>query len=278
MNHRAQHNGGIFIEKRLARLLSHGDPFEACMRLDGEVVRQAPGRRTFRFAMNGSAYFAKVHTGVGWREIAKNLFYARLPVLGAANEWRAIDRVKSLGVRTTEPAAFGERGWNPAARRSFLITHAIENTLSLEDLAQQWKPDHRLLKRMLINDVARIARTLHENGINHRDFYLCHFRIEEEAIRCPARFVGLILMDLHRAQLRSRTPCRWRIKDLAGLLFSAMDAPITQRDVLRFVRHYEGRSLREALSKNRAIWKAVMTKAARMYRDHHERQPRVRLA
>ncbi len=273
MSVRSHRDDALHIEQSLAESLPVGDSFEACMRLEGELVRQAPGRRTFRFALNGKTYYGKIHTGVGWGEIAKNLLYGRLPVLGAGNEWRAIERIKQLGIRTTEPAAFGERGWNPAARRSFLITHAIDNTHSLEDLAQQWKREYEPLKRTLINDIARIARTLHENGINHRDFYLCHFRIAQDALRCPSTFDGLILMDLHRAQLRCRTPRRWRIKDLAGLLFSAMDAPITKRDVLRFLKKYEAKPLREALSRDRNMWNTVVAKAERLYREHHEKKP-----
>ncbi|MST95428.1 MAG: hypothetical protein EXS33_09225 [Pedosphaera sp.] len=35
-----------------------------------------------------------------------------------------------------------------------------------------------LLKRALLEKIAALARTLHEGGVNHRDFYLCHFLVK----------------------------------------------------------------------------------------------------
>ena len=31
-------------------------------------------------------------------------------------------------------------------------------------------------KRKILEEVARICRKIHINGINHRDLYLCHFQ------------------------------------------------------------------------------------------------------
>lgn len=51
-------------------------------------------RRTLRIEVAGQGYlFVKIHRGVGWKEILKNLLSLRLPVLGAGNEWRAIARL-----------------------------------------------------------------------------------------------------------------------------------------------------------------------------------------
>ena len=38
-----------------------------------------------------------------------------------------------------------------------------------------------LLKRVLVQRIATIARTLHGAGMNHRDFYLCHFLTRDRA-------------------------------------------------------------------------------------------------
>ena len=70
--------------------------------LRGRVYREPKGgnRRTLRFERAGRGYFLKLHWGVGWREILKNLTSLRAPVLGAGNEWRAIHRLEQLGVST----------------------------------------------------------------------------------------------------------------------------------------------------------------------------------
>lgn len=70
-------------------LWSGNDPFVAVEALKGEVFRELEARRTLRTEVDGRGYFVKIHRGVGWAEILKNLISLRLPVLGAGNEWRA---------------------------------------------------------------------------------------------------------------------------------------------------------------------------------------------
>lgn len=245
--------------------------FDRVMNLDGEVFRSIARRRTLRLTLDGKGYFAKIHQGVGWKEIVKNLFQLRLPVLGARNEWRAIRRLDELGVATMTIAGFGERGVPPAWLQSFLITDELANTASLEDYCRSWPTDPPpvRLKRALIEKVANIAERLHNNGVNHRDFYICHFLLELDSATAPYSPGKLVLslIDLHRVQLRSRTPRRWIVKDLAGLYFSSMDIGLTRRDLLRFMRSYRGRPLREILVGERRFWKAVTVKAQWLYRN-----------
>ena len=77
---------------------------------------------------------------------------------------------------------------------------------------------------------------------------------------------ALILIDLHRAQQRLRTPFRWCVKDIGGLYFSAMDIGLTQCDLFRFIRTYIGKSLRQALREDRRFWKAVQCRAMKNFR------------
>ena len=122
--------------------------------------------------------------------------------------------------------------------------------------------------------VARIVRTLHTTGINHRDLYLCHFEMDRHALLDARSAPGkLCLMDLHRAQLRPRVPHRWLVKDLAALLFSSLDAPLTQRDLLRFVRMYRQAPLRASLEADARLWRQVWQRAMRLYRSHWDRTP-----
>lgn len=249
---------------------SEAEVFARVMSLDGQVFRSIARRRTLRFTLEGKGYFAKLHQGVGWREIFKNLLQLRLPVLGARNEWRAIRRLEELGVATMAIAGFGERGLPPAWLQSFLITDELANTASLEDFCRDWpvNPPPVKLKRAIIEKVANIAERLHNNGVNHRDFYICHFLLDLDAIAAPyaQERLTLSLIDLHRVQLRSRTPRRWIVKDLAALHFSSMDIGLTSRDRLRFMRSYRKRPLREIVAGERRFWTAVETKAQWLYR------------
>jgi heptose I phosphotransferase len=189
----------------------------------------------------------------------------RLPVLGAGNEWRAIERLTALGVATMKAVAYGERGANPATRHSFIVTEELAPTVSLEDFCRDWprRPPPPALKRALIGRVAEMARRMHAGGVNHRDFYICHFLLHVDAPPAPAA-LHLSLIDLHRAQVRARTPRRWRDKDLAALYFSALDIGLTRRDELRFLRSYFGRPLRETLRREAALLAHLRAEAARL--------------
>lgn len=255
------------------------DPFEELWTTPGRDFRTMPGRRTFRFEFNGRAYFAKLHSGVGWRHILGQWLRLRRPVVGAATELCAIRRLEQLDLATMKVAAFGERGRSPAARRSFIVTEALEPSVSLEDFCRDWPrcPPPRALKWQLIAEVARIARRMHGGGVNHRDFYLCHFLLDSARLE-RGDGIRLSLIDLHRAQVRAHTPQRWRIKDIAGLWFSAVDIGLSRTDLLRFVRGYEGlgegESPAAALRRRRRFWNSVAQKMTRV----REREARKRAA
>lgn len=247
------------------------DAFAAVEQLQGQVYRELEGRRTLRTEVAGRGYFVKIHRGIGWSEIIKNLSTAKLPVLGAGQEWRAIERLHAVGVPTMTAVAYGERGANPAQQHSFIITEELAPTISLEDFSMDWKntPPAPLLKWALIAEVARMTGRMHKAGVNHRDCYICHFLLHtDQAVRADQ--FRLSIIDLHRAQIRDKVPRRWRNKDLAGLFFSALEIGLTQRDLLRFLRGYfyasEGRqSLRQIISEEAVLLEKLQAKAAKLY-------------
>jgi heptose I phosphotransferase len=61
------------------------EPFDYVFNLKGEIFREQPGRKTLKFFESQQAYFVKMHFGVGWKEIFKNIFQFRPPILGAKN-------------------------------------------------------------------------------------------------------------------------------------------------------------------------------------------------
>ena len=263
----------MVLDSDFEKVWAGKDPFAEAFRLEGEIFRSVKSRQTFRFELNGKSYFAKIHHGVGWREIFKNLFQFKKPVLSARNEYEAIRRLEALGVDTMTPAAFGKRGRNPAKIESFIITEDLTDTVSLEDYCREWKQNQPVfeLKKALIDYLARASRTLHENGVNHRDYYLCHFLLDVS--RDWKVGIKASLIDLHRAQLRTQTPRRWVVKDVAGLYFSAMDIGLTQRDFFRFIKVYSGSSLRDAFRFRGSFWKEVERTARRLY-EKETRNPK----
>jgi heptose I phosphotransferase len=264
----------LWLAEGMAEKLPAGDVFEAAMSLRGEVFRDMPGRKTMRVLLGDRAYFVKQHFGVGWAEIFKNILSGKTPILGAETEWQAIHRLDVLGIPTMTAVGFGSQGLNPAARRSFLLTEDLGDIVSLEDFCCDWveNPPPLRLKRQLLAAVAGIARILHDNGLNHRDFYLCHFCLD--ARRLAAGEVHLYLLDLHRMGMRPVLAQSDRMKDLAALYFSALDIGLSTRDCLRFLRLYRGRGLKRIAAMERGFWDQVAARAAKLYVKFHGRPPR----
>jgi heptose I phosphotransferase len=251
--------------------------FEHLFSIEGTVYRDKDGRKTLRFSVDGRSYFAKFYRGIGWKGLIRNLIRFSLPVLTARKEWRAIRRLEQLGIKTMRAVGYGQRGANPARLLSFIITEELADTLSLEDLCRSWATVQPppALKRALIIRVAEITRTLHENGINHRDLYICHFllHVPSGVGELDPSSLDLFLIDLHRMSIRRRLPRRWMVKDLAALYFSSMDIGLTRRDVYRFVRVYCRQPLKKAVFEHERLWRQVGGRASNLYAKIHRRQP-----
>ena len=248
-----------YIGQELSDWFSPVQLFQQVDQLEGEVFRQVARRRTIKVSLGAENYFAKIHHGVGWGEIFKSLLQGRMPVLGARNEWLAIKALRAAGVPTMEGVLYCESGGNPALKKSAILTRSLENRITLED----YETENPMIKRHIIELVATMAKSMHGAGVNHRDYYLCHFLLDQRSEEPQ-----LNLIDLHRAQLRAKVPRRWLVKDLGGLLFSALGKGMTKRDLLRFVRVYSGDLT--TLRINRALWRGVIGRARKLYlQDHH---------
>lgn len=255
----------VELREPLATAWRGKDAFEEVKTLQGEVFRELETRRTLRFELSGKSFFLKWHRGTSLKEIIKNLFSFRMPVLGADREWNAIHRLRELGVDTMKGIGFGEKGFNPLTRVSFIITEDLTPTVSLEDYCADWAvnaPDPKV-KRMLIARVAMMVRKMHQGGINHRDCYICHFLLHLP-FDGKENNLKLSVIDLHRAQIRNRVPLRWRDKDLIGLYFSSLDIGLTQRDIYRFLNIYFNKPLKQILKDEQALIAHAQAKAEKI--------------
>lgn len=267
----------LFLREDLAQTWKeYEDPFRAARAQQGEIFRSREGRRTLRFGAAERSYFLKYHEGVGWREIIKNLLQMKLPVLGAEQEFRAIEAVARAGLATLSVAGFGNRGVNPAQRESFLVTDDLVGCDSLEELGEGWRRHGAdpVFKRALIERVAAIVRDMHGAGVNHRDLYLGHFLMSRQAMQARDACAPLYLIDLHRSQVRRRVPRRWQVKDLGGLYFSVARFGFTRADLFRFMTVYSNKSLRRILKEDRRLWLSARREAERVYRRYYEVEPR----
>lgn len=245
------------------------DVFALLEHIQGDVARAMPDRQTLRFSLQSNHYYRKWHRGVGWREIAKNLLQGRLPVLGAKNEWVALNKLRALGIPSLTPLAYGVKGKNPARQQSFIVTRELQNVVQLDHYLEQHTLQGKT-RRALIDATARIVRQLHWAGVNHRDLYLCHFMLKPDSLAGAAP--ELYLIDLHRAQCRAQVPLRWQIKDLAALYYSTLNMGFNQRDIFRFLRGYFERPLRDILQQTSLLNK-IRKRALSIYRRDYGHNP-----
>jgi hypothetical protein len=194
----------------------------------------------------------------------------------AGAEWAHLERGRSLGLDVPEVVAAGERIGPRGGLSGFLMVAELIGCEALHEaiprLARNLDPwAFASLKRRLIEDMARIAATLHSARLFHKDLYLCHFFLDLERLAAGEETLRLVLIDLHRlSSTATRAGAAWlRWKDLGQLLYSTFDVDgIDDRDRVRFWRSYRKRSP--------AAWSAaqawiVKYRAAR-YRAHNRKR------
>lgn len=238
------------------------DPFQEAFTVTGKVYRELESRRTLRFELNGVGYFVKLHYGLGWWTFLCEWLKGTPPIVGALTEFRALNILEKIGVHTLVPIAYGVKGKIPPTQQSFLITKELHRTVNLEDFCRDWPmmPPCPALKRALISEVADIVRKMHTAGLNHRDCYLVHFLLHTDSLiggsefdRASTAKLKISLIDLHRAQIRTRVPQRWRNKDLAALSYSSSKIGLSLKDQYRFLKAYFQRSLRDIFLEERLL-------------------------
>ncbi|MGP1939255.1 MAG: lipopolysaccharide core heptose(I) kinase RfaP [Arsenophonus sp. ET-DL9-MAG3] len=227
------------LKQPFKSLWKNKDPFIEIEKLDGKIFRQLERRKILCFTLNKKSYFLKIHYGTTLKEILKNLFFLKLPILGANREWKAIHRLIDEGIDTVNAKAFGQNGINFLSRKSFIITEALISTISLETYCANWKNSVPKFstKKLLIRRIAEMMRKMHACSINHRDCYICHFLLHLP-FDGDEKKLKISIIDLHRAHIRWRAPKRWKNKDLIGLYFSSLNIGLTQRDIFRFMQIY----------------------------------------
>jgi len=154
------------------------------------------------------------------------------------HEYLNLVRLREIGVPSITPIAAGTRRKGFKCE-SFILTQDLGDTRKLEDyipseFSSPFSKEQSVRKKTLIGKIAEITRRMHEGGINHRDFYLCHLHILLKAEPWPKLFV----IDLNRADRREHVGERWKVKDLAALNYSAPCEIFSKADRLRFLFLY----------------------------------------
>ncbi len=222
--------------------------------LEGVFAREGAERRgrykaLLRLRDERGAVFVKRYDFARPEVWLRGALKANLPVFSGPRELENLLALAAAGLRVPLPLAAGQEDQG-LRRRSFVALAALAGT-PLDALPAPAAPAER---RARIEDVAALARRLHEAGFWHKDLYLCNL------FHAPGEPLGLL--DCERVGFRpGGPPWRWRVKDLAALDYSATWP--TRAERLRFLRAYLAHPLDEEA---RRLARAVRAKAARLAR------------
>jgi heptose I phosphotransferase len=229
------------------------------------------GRSTGRWILEGPAgrlaVYLKRFRKLPWRERLLATLWPGGGWSPGMTEYRHLLWAQSAGIPVPAPVAAGEFIGPWGRLESFLAVEELADMLPLHEAipaaAQALGPGaFERWKRDAIRAAAAITRRLHDARRFHKDLYLCHFFARPQAA------TGMYLIDLHRLGHHPWMAWRWRVKDLAQLLFSSDVAGVTDRDRWRFFRHYRGGG--RWTRADHWLKTAVLLKAGR-YRRHNAR-------
>jgi heptose I phosphotransferase len=246
------------------------DSYDSLARLrpaDHYVEKQ--GRSTGRYVIQapvGSVrFFLKKYYTLSWWQ----RWFLPLEEYPGPREWANIERVAALGIPVPRALAAGARSEGEC--HSLLAVRELEGYQPLHQViprrfgGQDTLPV-RQLRRQLTYRLAEIVRRLHDAQLYHCDLYLCHFFLHDQpAIDGEGPTEHLVLIDFTR--LRHSNISRWRVKDLAQLLFSSDLPGITRSDRMRFFKHYLRVSRLDATA--RRLLRRVQRKAL-LYHRHNQ--------
>jgi len=214
-------------------------------------------------------FYLKRYDFPGWLPTLKRWLKERRHRGFAVYDFAAALTLAEKDITVPRPVAFGEQPGFLGPRRSFVLLEEIPGGQALERLLPRWdasRSRYRLLRdrTRLLQALAALVRRLHEHGFFHRDLYLSHIFI----CRDDTGRERLGLIDLQRV-FHPHFPRRWRIKDLAQLLYSAREF-FSDSDWQFFFREYFAAQTLDR--KQRRLVAAVRRKARRIARHDARRQ------
>lgn len=194
------------------------------------VIKSGKHRTVYRVELPGGTYFYKHYRSVKWHDTLQNL----LRPTKAEREWDGIQTIRRFGVKTVEPVGVGVVDHTGFRGDSFLITREIENTVQLDDLLETASPSEGTLsdRAKIIEELACITATLHNNGFVHRDYHAGNFLVRNVGLR-PEVF----LLDLHPT-FQTKRFRRSHAGQMIGQLNHFLSRFASRADSLRFFDAY----------------------------------------
>ena len=246
------------------------DGFDAVWKYrGGETIKSMTARSVCRFRVRHEdrdrVFYLKRHRPefIGPRGLFRSTGNRRTRSQG----WREFANIcdfRKFGIATASPVAAGTRFVRFFWMESFFMSESFLPFISLEELLANRPeffkgPEGDRRKPILLAEIAALARKMHENGFNHRDFNATHILLHYGK---PEAVPQTALFDLQRVDNSGPLRFRWPVKTLAELNFTLPDGLFDEADRKRLLLSYWNKH-RFGL-KEKLLWRWIRAKTRRI--------------
>jgi hypothetical protein len=238
----------------------------------GDAIKRIRAKTVLRLEFNDKGakriFYLKRHGKefIGFTGLLQR-FFTRSGRSQGRLEFENICDFRKNNFPTVVPVAAGEKFCRILWVKSFLITEDFSPYISLEELLEHQpqfftSPEGVQRKRILLDELSRLARNMHQRGLNHLDFNATHILVHYENGSLPPK---LALFDFQRVSKRKFVRFRWKIKSLARLNYSLPVEIFTEEDRLYLFMSYLKKN--KLANTDRLQWLWFNRKTARI--KHH---------
>ncbi len=262
-------NGNLVVNSKFANLLKSNNITSASdlWNLESQNIKATvPHRSTAKVLLQPETgeqpveTFIKRYEPATIKEILKGyLSLKKQAHFDALHEWEAIIACHRHGIPTMEPIAAARLG-----KHTCNLTLGIKDYVRASELLASRDTTVPRERKQLIAKIANLVGRMHQCGFAHQDMYLVHFFVKRSSSG-----TSIYIIDLQRMIMQKKLASRWRVKDLAQLLFSARPF-LSDREILQFISIYSKISA-FSLTNHKRVLKGVHRKAAKIEKHHNRR-------
>ena len=256
------------------------DSFESVWRYSGgKTVKKVPERSVTRIDIEVDGkqrnFYLKRHNSerLGGRRLLE-FFTPKRRLSRGREEFQTICDFRKQNLTTVTAVAAGEQR-EGFLEESFVITEGFDPFVSLENLLK-YRAEFRLrmenptLRKLMLTEVARFARKMHQAGYNHCDFNADHILLHyQDGVDTPR----VAIYDLQRVLRRKWSRFRWIIKSLAELGFSLPAEYFDEEDRIHLFLSYKGKRTLSVWDRLQLLWIKKKTDRIRRHTEKHPYHP-----
>lgn len=200
------------------------------------------------------------------------LFLSKTFVSEGRKEFVNICNFRKCNLPTVVPAAAGEK-YNSFFRiDSFILTEDCSPFLPLRDLLETNPAffkgkEGEERKKNLIKGIALLAKSMHNKGLNHRDFNSTHILVNYDS---GSNIPQVSLFDMQRVDKNRLLSFRWMIKSLARTLYSLPKEIFNEKDRIYLFLSYKEKTRLNIIDKIQWGW---INRKTEKIKKHTEKKP-----